>query len=74
MRLVVEKVRVTGWRVEIHLKIPLINDGPDDNSPPEPAPRPDRQAISACVPFVTLKGDSYRLKDRDLGRVSPVEN
>jgi hypothetical protein len=22
-----------------------------------------------CVPAVTLKGDSYRLKDRDLGRV-----
>ena len=22
-----------------------------------------------CVPLVSLKGDSYRLKDRDLGRV-----
>jgi hypothetical protein len=22
-----------------------------------------------CVPLVALKGDSYRLKDRDLGRV-----
>jgi site-specific DNA recombinase len=36
LRLVVEKVRVTGWRVEIHLKIPL----PDDDPPP-PGPNPD---------------------------------
>ena len=27
----------------------------------------DRQ-LQLCVPLVTLKGDSYRLKDRDLGR------
>jgi len=27
------------------------------------------QAKTVCVPLVTLKGDSYRLKDRDLGRV-----
>lgn len=41
LRLVVEKVRVTGWRVEIHLKIPLADDGPDDHrSPPNPAPKP----------------------------------
>jgi hypothetical protein len=25
--------------------------------------------LQLCVPLVTLKGDSYRLKDRDLGRV-----
>ena len=25
--------------------------------------------LQLCVPQVTLKGDSYRLKDRDLGRV-----
>ena len=24
--------------------------------------------------ILSLKGDSYRLKDRDLGRVTPVEN
>jgi hypothetical protein len=28
----------------------------------------DRQ-LQLCVPLVTLKGDNYRLKDRDLGRV-----
>ena len=28
----------------------------------------DRQ-LQLCVPLVNLKGDSYRLKDRDLGRV-----
>ena len=53
LRLVVEKVRVTGWRVEIHLKIPLPDDPPDDD-PPHPAPSrtTDRQAICACVPLV----------------------
>jgi hypothetical protein len=25
--------------------------------------------LQLCVPPVALKGDSYRLKDRDLGRV-----
>jgi site-specific DNA recombinase len=41
MRLVIEKVRVTGWRVEIHLKIPLADQGLDDNDPPsEPNPEP----------------------------------
>jgi site-specific DNA recombinase len=40
LRLVVEKVRVTGWRVEIHLKIPLPEDPPDDD-PPGPAPEPN---------------------------------
>jgi len=33
LRLVVEKVRVTGWQVEIHLKIPLPGDPPDDEPP-----------------------------------------
>jgi site-specific DNA recombinase len=46
MRLVIEKVRVTGWRVEIHLKIPLADDGPDNDDPssgptPEPGPSSD---------------------------------
>jgi len=47
LRLIVEKVRVTGWRVEIHLKIPLADDGPDEdhrppgNPDPEPPPSND---------------------------------
>jgi hypothetical protein len=40
LRLVVEKVRVTGWRVEIHLKIPLPDDPPDDR-PPAPGADPN---------------------------------
>jgi hypothetical protein len=31
----------------------------------------DRQ-LQLCVPLVALKGDSYRLKDRDLGRIPPA--
>jgi hypothetical protein len=41
MRLVIEKVCVTGWRVEIHLKIPLADDEPDNDNPPDgPTPKP----------------------------------
>ena len=40
LRLVIEKIRVTGWRVEIHLKIPLPDNPPGDDSPP-PGPAPD---------------------------------
>jgi site-specific DNA recombinase len=54
LRLVVEKVHVTGWRVEIHLKIPLADqpppneqepndhgphDGPPGDGPPADDPR-----------------------------------
>lgn len=64
LRLVVEHVRVSGWRVEIHLKIPLPNDPPADEHPPgHGPPGPDRpdpgqqapgrcQPMSACVPFM----------------------
>lgn len=41
MRLVVEKVRVSGWRVEIHLKIPLADDPGEEREPRPPGPGPD---------------------------------
>jgi site-specific DNA recombinase len=41
MRLVVEKVRVTGWRVEIQLKIPLADEHPHDDNPPDDEPPDD---------------------------------
>ncbi len=30
--------------------------------------------LQLCVPPMALKGDSYRLKDRDLGRVPTATN
>ncbi len=73
LRLVVEKVRVTGWRVEIHLKIPLAdepplddhrpNDGPPDDDPREPGPgraqppSSDVRLRSVGVDDVRLVGD-----------------
>jgi len=39
LRLVVEQVRVTGWNVEIRLRIPL-DDEPESTPPPEP-PEPN---------------------------------
>jgi hypothetical protein len=41
LRLVVEKVRVSGWRVEIHLKIPLADDPGEEREPRPPGPEPD---------------------------------
>ena len=38
VRLVVEKVCVTGWRVEIHLRIPLPNEPPPDEERPDNPP------------------------------------
>jgi len=38
VRLVVEKVSVIGWRVEIHLKIPLPNEPPPDEDRPDHRP------------------------------------
>ena len=33
-----------------------------------------RGQLQLCVPPMALKGDSYRLKDRDLGRVPTASN
>ena len=42
LRLIVEDVHVTGWHVQIRLRIPL-DDNPDDPPrPPNPDPGPDR--------------------------------
>ena len=54
LRLVIEKVRVTGWRVEIHLKIPLTDDGPDENRPPFSAnPDPQTPTVKRYQPVGT---------------------
>ena len=39
MRLVIEQVRVTGWQVEIQLRIPLDNGPPDSDSKPSAKPK-----------------------------------
>ena len=42
LRLIVEEVHVTGWHVQIRLRIPL-DDNPDGPPrPPNPDPSPDR--------------------------------
>ena len=70
LRLVVEKVRVTGWRVEIHLTIPLPdqpppdehrpNDGPPDNDPKKSGPEPAEQ-LSSDMRLRSLRVDDVRL-------------
>jgi len=71
-RLVIEEVRVTGWDVEIRLRIP-IDEGPRLSTSLEPgfvgtrvrmAGRRRCQAMIVCVPLFVLWGNSYRLKDQ----------
>ena len=62
VRLLVERVQVTGWQVEIHLRIPLDeptpppvatpNDGPPSGTAPKPAPRrPGARARRQTTPM-----------------------
>ena len=79
LRLLIEDVHVTGWHVQIRLRIALDPPPPDPPHPTGPTarqanrhvtpPAPECQPKTVCVPLVALKGDSYRIKDRDLGRV-----
>ena len=64
LRLVVEKVRVTGWRVEIHLKIPLPDD-PPDNDPPPPDPEPDN-GPSSDMRLRSLRDDHVRVMQQSV--------
>ncbi len=66
LRLVVEKVRVPGWRVEIHLKIPLADEPPPDDERPDDSPPGDDprgpgpapgQAVSTDVRLRSLRGE-----------------
>ncbi|HEU4727444.1 MAG TPA: recombinase family protein, partial [Kofleriaceae bacterium] len=69
LRLVVEKVRVTGWRVEIHLKIPLADepppdangpsDGPPDDDPRRPGPEPP-EPLSSDLRLRSLRVHRHR--------------
>ena len=78
LRLLIEDVRVTGWHVQIRLRIALDPPPPPAHptGPTGPPTDPDRKP-SPPRPVSTQdglrsvgdpKGDSYRLKDRDLGR------
>ena len=59
LRLVVEEVHVTGWHVQIRLRIPLDDnpDGPPRPPNPDPVPTgPARcQPKTVCVPLVVVK-------------------
>ena len=68
LRVVVEKVRVTGWGVEIHLKIPLPDNPGEDPRRPAPSRTTNRQAICGCVPLLITNGqDSYLLAHATAG-------
>ena len=59
LRLVVEDVHVTGWHVQIRLRIPLDDDPDDQPRPPSPDPVPTSparcQPKTVCVPLVATR-------------------
>ncbi len=69
LRLLIEEVRVTGWHVEIRLRIPLDHPRQTDatlkipTTHQSPHHGPGRcQAKTVCVPLVALDGQSYRTR------------
>jgi site-specific DNA recombinase len=73
VRLVVEKVSVTGWRVEIHLKIPLPNDPPpNEDRPDHRPPGPDPPAPQPPQPKPSSSDTRLRSDHRDGARGNPA--
>lgn len=64
LRLVVEEVRVSGWRVEIHLRIPL-EDGPGDDGRERRAPGPGPDP-SSDMRLRSVGGDDLGMVDQGL--------
>ena len=52
LRLLIEEVRVTGWNVQIQLRIPL--DAESQDRPQPDRTHPHRQAKTVCAPFVAM--------------------
>ena len=79
LRLLIEDVQVTGWHIQIRLRIPL-DDPPDDASTrPRTATQPGQlqpprrpcQPKTVCVPFMFMDGPSYRPNKRPGARAPP---
>ena len=73
----IEKVCVTGWRVEIHLKIPLPNEPPPDEdrpdhrpSGPDPTPEPPRPKPPSSD--VRLRSDHRAATRGDPAAIDPA--
>ena len=72
VRLVVERVCVTGWRVEIHLKIPLPNEPPpDENRPDHPPSGPHPSTLGPHRPKPPSSDVRLRSDHRDGPRTDP---
>jgi len=65
LRLLVEEVRVTGWNVQIQLRIPLDAESQDH---PHPTTNHQCQAKTVCAPFVQTSGESVRLSQALTGQ------
>jgi site-specific DNA recombinase len=64
LRLVIDKVTVTGWRVEIHLKIP-INPDPTSNEPRTHDTQPETPHPSSDMGLRSARhGHGHRLQQR----------
>ena len=74
VRLVIEKVCVTGWRVEIHLKIPLPNEPPpDEDRPDHPPSGPHPSTLGPHRPKPPSSDVRLRSDHRDGPRRDPAD-
>jgi hypothetical protein len=69
LRLVVDEVHVTGWHVQIRLRIPL-DDNPDNPRPPGPTPAPDQDSPDHDQVHAGGPGDGAG--DRAVGAARPT--
>ena len=68
LRLLIEDVRVTGWHVQIRLRIPL-DDNPDNPRPPGPTPAPDQDSpVSTEDRLRSLGSHQPTVPPQDRGR------
>ena len=68
LRLVVDEVHVTGWHVQIRLRIPLDHNPDDPPRPPNPDPGPDRPGpVSTEDRLRSLGSDQAAVPAQDRG-------
>src|SRR5262249_53546596 len=70
LRLLIEDVQVTGWHIQIRLRIPL-DDPPDGSHPHRPRPQPSPAHSDDTTPLVSTKDRLRSLHDQCESGISP---
>jgi Recombinase zinc beta ribbon domain len=79
LRLLIDEIRVTGWLIQICLRIALDPSPPDprdaqgSHHPPGPKRPHPLSSQEGCVPFVVTDGDSFRMKQARARTTPPAK-